>query len=321
VDAADVTEIDPRARALEDIVMLARQHGLSASDVAAALGAPAAAAAASRSRSIVIRVLGYLGGTFIFAGVGVFIAIQWAGMNSLARVVATLGSGIAAFTLAVLAYRDERYDRAAAPLLLVASALEPLGMIVAFQELGSGGDWRLAALVTSGAMTAQTGAVFLGFRRSTALFMVLVFASLFWVTTLDLVDANNKTIALVMGGSLLLAAAGVDRSRHREITPPWYFIGAASFLYGFFDLVEHTLFEIAFIAVAAAFVYASVVLRSRTLLFVATLAILAYTGWFSRQHFADSIGWPLALIVFGLLMIGLSALAFRIDRDYVRGAT
>jgi len=51
---------------------------------------------------------------------------------------------------------------------------------------------------------------------------------------------------------------------------------------------------------------------------VATLAILAYTGWFTRQHFADSIGWPLALIVFGLFMIGLSALAFRIDRDYVR---
>jgi hypothetical protein len=61
-----------------------------------------------------------------------------------------------------------------------------------------------------------------------------------------------------------------------------------------------------------------VVLHSRTLLFVATIAILAYTAWFTGQYFADSIGWPLALIVFGMLMIGLSALAFRIDRDYVR---
>ena len=47
-------------------------------------------------------------------------------------------------------------------------------------------------------------------------------------------------------------------------------------------------------------------------------AILAYTGWFTGEHFADSIGWPLALIAFGIFMIGLSALAFRIDRDYVR---
>jgi hypothetical protein len=49
---------------------------------------------------------------------------------------------------------------------------------------------------------------------------------------------------------------------------------------------------------------------------------VAYTGWFTSQHFADSIGWPLALVAFGLFMMGLSALAFRIDRDYVKaGAT
>jgi hypothetical protein len=315
-----VTEIDPRSRALEDIVMLARQHGLSRDEVAAALGAPppATAAASSRARSIVVRVLGFLGGTFIFAGIGVFIAVQWPQMNSAARVIATLGSGVAAFTLATLAYREERYDKAAAPLVLIAAALEPLGMMVAFQELGSGGDWRVAALITSAAMVAQFGAMFQWIRRSTPLFMVLVFVTLFWATTLDLLDVGGRTSALAIGGSLVLAAVGVDRTAHREITPPWYFVGAAAFLYGFFDLVEHTPFELAFIAGAAAFVYASVTLRSRTLLFVATLAILAYTGWFTRQYFADSIGWPLALIVFGLLMIGLSALAFRIDRDYVR---
>jgi hypothetical protein len=91
------------------------------------------------------------------------------------------------------------------------------------------------------------------------------------------------------------------------------------FLYGFFDMVARTPFEIAFLALAAGFVYLSVMLHTRTLLFVATLAILAYTAWFTREHFASSVGWPMALIAFGLFMIGLSALAFRIDRDYVRG--
>jgi hypothetical protein len=32
----------------------------------------------------------------------------------------------------------------------------------------------------------------------------------------------------------------------------------------------------------------------------------------------DSIGWPLALVAFGLVLIGLNVQAFRIDRDYVR---
>jgi hypothetical protein len=62
----------------------------------------------------------------------------------------------------------------------------------------------------------------------------------------------------------------------------------------------------------------SIMVHSRMLLFVATMSILGYTAHFTRQYFADSVGWPLALIAFGLFMIGLSALAFKIDRQYVR---
>ena len=114
---------------------------------------------------------------------------------------------------------------------------------------------------------------------------------------------------LIVGATMLLTAIGVDRTGHRDITPLWYFFGSAAFLAGLFDLTKRTPLEISFLAAAAGFVYLSVVVHSRTLLVVATLAILAYTGWFTGEHFADSIGWPLALIAFGIFMIGLSALA------------
>jgi MFS family permease len=182
-------DMDERARALEQIAALARQHQLSAAEIAAALDGTPAAPPGRRGRNVLVRVLGFLGGTFVFAGIGVFIALQWDEMNSAARVIVTLGSGLAVFVMGVLSARDVRFDKATAPLLLVA---------------------------------------------------------------------------------------------------------------------------------AAGFVYLSVLVHSRTLLVVATLAILAYTGWFTGEHFADSIGWPLALIAFGIFMIGLSAVAFRIDRDYVR---
>ena len=83
---------------------------------------------------------------------------------------------------------------------------------------------------------------------------------------------RQRSIALVLGGSLLLTAVGTDRAGHRDITPVWYFTGAGGFLYGVFDAVERTPFEIGFLAVAAAFVYLSAVLHSRTLLAVSTLA-------------------------------------------------
>jgi hypothetical protein len=309
--------MDDRAHAMQEIAAIARRHNITPGEIAALLGEPRPATAEGRRRAVLVRVLAFLGGTFVFAGIGVFIALQWDAMNSSARVVVTLGSGLVAFVLALLASREARFEKAVTPMFLVAGALEPTGMFVAFDEFGSGGDWRVASLVTTATMALQFGSTFGATRRSTPIFLTIVFGALFWWTACDLLDLDGGLTALLLGGSLLLVAVGVDRTMHRDITPAWYLVGATAFLGGLFDNVERTPFEIIFVAVAAGFVYLSVMLHSRTLLVVATLAILAYTGWFTGRHFADSIGWPLALVAFGIFMIGLSALAFRIDRDYV----
>ena len=310
-----------RSDALREVVALARRHGLSSEDIAAALGeSRPTPEAESHWRSVIVRVLGYLGGTFVFAGIGVFVALQWDNLNSAARVIVTLGPGISALILGLLASREERFSRASTPLLLVAAALEPTGMLVGFREFGTGADWRRASLITSGTMALQFTAVFANWRRSTPLFLVVLFATGFFGTAFDLLDFAGRVIALLVGGSLVLAAIGIDRSGHRDITPAMYFFGAIGFLYGFFDSVKRTPLEITFLAAAAGFVYLATLLGTRTLLFVATLAILSYTGYYTGEHFADSVGWPLALIAFGIFMIAMSAAAFRIDRDYVRRA-
>ena len=307
-----------RAEAVQTIAALARRHGITAAEITAVLGEPAAETARSRSQAVLVRVLGVLGSTFVFAGIAAFIALQWESLGPAARVVVTLGPGIAAFVLAVLAHSDRRFEKASTPLFLVAAALEPTGMAVALDEFGSGGDWRLAGLLISGAIGAQMGLTFAALRKSSLLFLTVLFATICWWTAFDLLDADGGLTALILGASLLLASAGIDRTRHASITPFWYFVGAAAFLAGLFDAVERTPLELLFLAAAASLVYLSAVLHSRTLLAVSTLAILGYTAWYTGEYFADSVGWPLALIGFGLFMIGLGALAFRIDRVYVQ---
>jgi hypothetical protein len=302
-----------RTKALAHIVDLAKQHGLSSAEIGEALGVDGASAVALRRRGVLVQVLSFIGGTFVFAGVGVFVALQWESMNAAARVIVTFGSGLSAFVLAVLASRDVRLDKAATPLFLVAGALEPTGMLVLFDEFGTGGDWRWASLVTSGTMALQFAATLAPLGRSTLLFLCVFFAALFWWTVLDLMGAESGIVALAVGGGLLATAIAVDRTA-------WYLFGAAGVLYGLFDAVEGTPLEVGFLIAAAGLVYLSVALRSRMVLGVSTLAIIAYTAWFTERHFADSLGWPIALIIFGLLLIGLSAVAFRIDRDYVRPA-
>ena len=88
-------------------------------------------------------------------------------------------------------------------------------------------------------------------------------------------------------------------------------------LAGLFNLVQDSPLEILFLGAACGVVFWSTWVKSRSLLFVATVAILGYVGYYTSEHFSDVMGWPIALILFGLMLIGLSAVAFRIDRKYI----
>ena len=309
-----------KAAALEQIATLARDHDISIDELRTAIAtapAPAGTDAEDPKSTALMRVLAYLGGIFVFAGLGVFIAMNWESMNFAARVVITLGSGIAAFILALIAVHDERYEKAATPLFLIAALLQPAGLLVIFEEFYSGDNWDTIGLLVSGVMAAQQIMTLVKTQRTTLLFTGLIFICAFALILFDKAGVDYTITALIMGASLLSLSAGLNGTKHDVITPFWYFIGSLWLLYGVFDLIEGTPIEILFMAAASALVYMSTVVRSRTLLFVSTIAMLSYIGYFSAEHFVDSIGWPIALVLFGLLLIGMSALAFRINKKYI----
>jgi len=215
-----------RERVLADIVALAREHGLTASDIASAMSggtrgdaAPASADAGDGRQQLLVRVLGFLGGTFVFAGIGVFLALQWDGMNSAARVVVTLGSGMALFAMAALAARDDRFEKAATPLFLAAAALVPSGMLVAFDEYGTGGDWQLAVMASSGVAALQFAAAFHSFGRSTLLFLVIFIGLWFANAGYDYADVDGTFTAIVLGAGLIGVSVAADRAGRGVITP------------------------------------------------------------------------------------------------------
>ena len=60
--------------------------------------------------------------------------------------------------------------------------------------------------------------------------------------------------------------------------------------------------------------YLSVHLRSKALLTFGSLFLGAYLAKITGEYFSDSMGWPLALAVLGLLLMGVGFLAFRLKR-------
>jgi len=88
-------------------------------------------------------------------------------------------------------------------------------------------------------------------------------------------------------------------------------------LVGLFSLIQDSVLEILFLGIACGLVFLSTWVKSRGLLFVGTVAILGYAGYYTAENFPGAVGWPVALTLFGLLLIRLSAVAFRINRRYI----
>lgn len=260
------------------------------------------------------RILGYLGATFVFGGLALFIGMQWDDMSSAARVIITYGPGLVAFILGIITLNDERFARAATPLFLKSAILQPMGMFVYLHEYADGNDTQLAALLVFGLVAIQFLVTFAFYRRTSLLF----FGYLFWNSAMgifmDRAGVPGEVLGIGLGASIMVVAWAMDRTPHRGIAPFWYFIGAMGLLWSIFDVVEGTMFDMTYLAIATGMMFLSVRMQSRTLLIVSTGALLGYLGYFTDEYFKDVIGWPIALMVMGGMLIGISYWAVKMGR-------
>jgi hypothetical protein len=103
-------------------------------------------------------------------------------------------------------------------------------------------------------------------------------------------------------------------ARHPGLAGLGYLVGSIMVYTGLFDLVYKTPFELLHFAVTAAMLYACVVLQSRALLLTTVIAMLSFIGYYTAQHFVDSLGWPVTLVLMGVAFIGVSTLAIKVKR-------
>lgn len=303
--------------ALRDMMQLAKHHQISLDEISHAF-ANANAQANKTSPSVLSQLFGFIGGIFVFAGIGVFISMYWDDFDSTARVLVTLGTGLVAFIMALVCLTDKRYERAATPLFLIAALLQPTGILVMLNEYSSGGDVRHGLLFMATYMLIQQAATFWAKQRTVLAFSAILFGSIFFANLFDIWDMNEKLIGIVMGISLICVAYALNQSRHLSIASFWYFVGSAILMWSVFEAVEKTLFEIVYLGLAGTLIFLSTLVRSRALLAVGTISMLAYIGYFTAKNFANTLGWPIALVITGVALIGISAFTVKLNNKYIK---
>lgn len=120
---------------------------------------------------------------------------------------------------------------------------------------------------------------------------------------------------LIIGVCVMFTAYGLHKAgRYSRLTGLGYFIGAIMAYSGLFDLVHDTSFELLYLAVTASMLYACVVLQSRALLFTTVIAMLGFIGFYTAKHFANSLGWPVTLVLMGVAFLGVGTIAIKVRR-------
>jgi hypothetical protein len=302
--------------ALVEVVDLITRHGLTIDEVGAAL-AGRSDHTTDRASGVVSRIFAYLGGIFVFVGLGIFVGMRWDDLGPAGRVLLTFGPGFCLFVLAIVCASDARLSVAATPLFLVAGLVQPTGILVMLREYGHGGETEHAVLFTSLVMLVQCACTFWARRRTVLAFLSIVFGTIAGFVSLDLLDANLYLTGITIGTSLLCVGWSLDRSPHRAIAGVVYFVGAALLLEETYAWLRREPLEILFLGAASGVVVLAAVARSRSLLVVGTAALVGYIADFIYRHFADNLGAPLVLMAIGLVFLGLGAAAVRINAQYI----
>ena len=292
-----------KEEALDRIASLAQEHAITLDEIGAHLTQQRLH---SKDPSWLTRLFGYMGAVFIFGGLGLYVSMLWNDLDSIARVVITYGPGITAFVLGIITLHDERFKRASTPLFLKSAVLLPVGMFVFLEEFAEGDDTQLASMMVFGILCAQFMITFFFYRRTSTLFFGFLFWNGFMGLLMDRCGVDGDTLGIGLSLSILLVAYGIDKTPHRAISAFWYFMGGVGLIWSVFQVIEHSPADILLLPLTVGLMWMSVRMHSRTLLIVGTFGLFGFLTYYTDEYFQDIVGWPIALIVLGFILVGIS---------------
>lgn len=226
---------------------------------------------------IVLRVFYYLGGTLVFAGLGIYIELVWPDLTSLQRVLITLGPGFVAYLLGIVFARNKDFETAATPSHIVAFVMQPVGVFVLLSEFFDGNNTALGAMIVFGPLAVQQFLTFWALRRPSLLLFTLLYTFGFAGAATAYFDVDFGIAALACGLFLYLLSVDLhSRYAYRELTPLFFTLGSALMLAGLSYHVGGTIYEPVSLALSFAFLLHAVLLESRTLYVMSVLYIASY---------------------------------------------
>lgn len=277
------------------------------------------------------EILYYIGGAIVFLGIAILLSQNWASLSFFTKVLVTLGTGLITYFLGLFFSLDEKTEPAGAAFYLISALVTPIGLMVVFDyasfDIGSFGIQS----VISGIMTGSYLLSLLILRKNIFTLFSLLFGTWFFFSFTSWLVGGAPYFndwkyymyrVLILGLSYILFGYGFSKNEKKPLT---------GFLYGFGSLCvlgsalalgswtpnQNIFWELSYPAIVFGIMFLSVQLKSKSFLTWSTLFLMLYILKITSEYFTSGLGWPLALVISGLSLIGIGAMSISIRKKYL----
>lgn len=272
-----------KAQAVAQVLQIMAAHSLDLDDIRKAVKREKRTAPGAEHRKrgtlgqMMMKVFFYLGGTLVFAGLGIYTQTVWFQMDRFQHVLITLGTGFTAYLMGVIFARSPQLEKAATPCHILAFILQPVGIGVLLKEYGHGGSEAVGAMITFGPLALQQWLTFMVTKRpSLLLFSLLYFYGFVGAATVHY-DFDRGVAALACGLFLFFLTVDMQRKQaYRDLTPLFFILGSGLTLAGIYYHVGRTMYDPLALSVCMGFLMHAVLSESKTLFFMSLLYIAMY---------------------------------------------
>ncbi len=275
----------------------------------------------------VAESLYYIGGLIVFIGIVVLVFQNWESLDTFMRIFVTLGSGIAAFVVGLLLGLNKDTDPVGYAFHLIAALILPLGIFISFDAAG-------IEPYSAGYMTIIFSILFFTYLASFFLLkklifiiFTIIFGSFLYFTLTNFILGSSPLVTdwsfneyrvLVLGISYILLGYAFSKTDMKGFSGALYGFGvlgvlASTFALGGWSPKQNYMWEALFPGIALGSVFATFYFNSRAFILWGTLFLMIYILKITGEYFTDSLGWPLALVIAGLSLIGIGFMAFKLN--------
>lgn len=279
----------------------------------------------------VVKILYYLGGIVVFLGISVLIWQNWFVLNVLTKIVVTLGSAIAAYIIGLIFLRDKKLEKVGLAFFFISALVAPIGLYITFDSAGLyAKSAEIQALISGILFVVYLSSYFIFREDIFAVFNIIFGTWLFFSFTNFLVsNAPHLTeknfflyrilltgLTYILLGYFYFLKEKFSFSGFLYGFGAWSFLGAALALGGW-SPNQNIFWELIFPLLTFGTIFLSVFFKSRAFLIFGSIYLIGYLLKITAEYFSKGLGWPLALVLLGFLMMGIGYLSFHLNKKYI----